>query len=415
MTNLLNRDNSMLHKVIATVQKDVFFEEHKIVVSPNTEWLLQENGGSLTDPRNHSSNRFSYLVHALTDKNSRLMQDLFLVQEKSFQKGQYIDLLTHPEKIAEKKIISCSLIDQSKFSTFSNVGLILNCPPENIVGMSSSDAGTDFSNPDQVMSSRQTVHKTPQELLQETSKRTYNEVVITGSSNKRNVSIIGCFIKTAKGRPNDPETSCQIQKLADRLSVPVVEIDETEYYADSIIQVLYTSSIAFNRGGERYLFDTERKFLTIYECVGMSRLVSRRDVLKSLYILNKELAGNPSLKAVNTANSWNWRDPFTHQVSNINSEAILTGVRLLQKYGISIDHIHDVYEHPSGRLCFEFEEGTNPTDIAQIQERINQYSTSSVTDSVSGIPEIVLNMPISCLNEFFSKRDLLYNLSIGIY
>ena len=332
--------------------------------------------GSLTHPRNHSSARFSYLVHALSDEPVRLMQLIAITAAKGCQEGQNIDLLTQPEKLAEKKVISCSLIDQDKSSTFSDVGLILNCPPENIVGMSSSDAGTNFAAPDQVVSSRQPVLKTPQELLQETSKGAYNEVVITGKSNTGTVSIIGCFVKTANGRPRKPEKSSRIRELACRLSVPVVEIDETVSFADSKTQVLTPSLIAFNRGGERYLFDLKHNLLTVYESLGQSRIVSSRDVLKALYILNQELADNPILEEVNAVTEWNWVNPFIQKKYHINSEAIMTGVKLLQNCNISIDNIHNVYNDYGGSLRFEFEEGTDPSDIAQIQERISELPST---------------------------------------
>ena len=83
---------------------------------------------NFTDPQNHDSRQFIYLIHAIqTNDMVRTMQNLTRINLGSSEKT--IDLSKKPEDISKKKIISCSLIGKGKIEgkdfeqleTWSNV------------------------------------------------------------------------------------------------------------------------------------------------------------------------------------------------------------------------------------------------------------------------------------------------------
>lgn len=150
-----------------------------------------------SDPTVHDMMNFTYLVHGLADNVQRSLQALALIDiGADVKKAPQIDLERDPLRVAEKPILSTSVIDWEHRSTWGDAGLILRVPPENIVNIHPSDAGTPFY--DSSIATSLKSHDlacTVGELLEQTSPRSYNEVIVQGTTDTGKVEVAGFFIK----------------------------------------------------------------------------------------------------------------------------------------------------------------------------------------------------------------------------
>jgi hypothetical protein len=182
-----------------------------------------------TDPRRHADGNFRYLVHALNDSGSDLVQKISALQQlkegTAEELGEDIDLLHEPHRIAERPIISASVIDQHHRGTFDNSGLLLSTLVENVIDSHSGDAGTDFMNPSKVIASSQKLVPAVEDLLSQTQPSIYNEVRLVGTSEAGKVQVEGVWIKVDEhGEPLSRETTDILIRYALRERLPIVKI-----------------------------------------------------------------------------------------------------------------------------------------------------------------------------------------------
>jgi hypothetical protein len=125
--------------------------------------------------------RYRYLYNELA----------WLTWEKKITQDQWpYKLLQNPFRIANNPKISASLIDQEKHTTIEpHVGLVLQVPPENIVGMADHDMGSDGIGDDKSLEtliekskSSYWAIQSPDALLKASNPKKYNEVVFQGTS-----------------------------------------------------------------------------------------------------------------------------------------------------------------------------------------------------------------------------------------
>lgn len=110
---------------------------------------------------------------------------------KGISKDQWAyKLLQDPSQIVGNPKISASLINQEKHTTIEpHVGLVLQVPPENIIGMADRDMGSDGIGDDKSIEtllwkseSPNWAIRSPNDLLKTSNPRDFNEVVFQGTS-----------------------------------------------------------------------------------------------------------------------------------------------------------------------------------------------------------------------------------------
>jgi hypothetical protein len=179
-----------------------------------------------TDPSAHDIN-YTYLVHGLASPMQRGIQAIALHQlGADITKMHDIDLEREPLRIAEKSIISSSVIDRRHRSTWGDAGLILQVPPENIIGIYPQDAGTPFHDVTRVVEpSDPELACTVEELLEQTSPTMYNEVVLKGTTETGKVDVAGFFIKKFYDNSLvEEDLARKMFSLGRQYNLPVVEI-----------------------------------------------------------------------------------------------------------------------------------------------------------------------------------------------
>src|SRR5581483_5871762 len=137
---------------------------------------------SFTDPTQHNPNNYRYLVHSVTDE---LLSGIVLTELHKaglYESSLEFDLVRNPERIKDRKILACSVIDQYHPGTYSSLGgFILNAPFTNILGAFPGDIGSlSFRNPETFFQKYGSLNVTVAELMIRTHPRSYNEVVLTG-------------------------------------------------------------------------------------------------------------------------------------------------------------------------------------------------------------------------------------------
>ena len=273
-----NRNSLIDHAVVsADMTMLVGNSKEKVNKSPDQGW-----NSATTDPAKHDENNFRYLVHGIVDPSRRGRFNIFELEGN--MKGKIgdimnkIDLFINPEKVHEKLIISTSYIGPKHTDTWSNVGVILNVPSENILSTNTRDIGTPFWEGKeyviQMLKQRGDLI-TPEALLSRSSLRVYNEVVITGQNpndDKKKVNIVGVFLKTISEGEYiaSMELVNKAKDIARKLGVPVIEIvnkgleyidSEPEAFIYNEYDEGVTYKIAFNRNGKRYFIELDAELI----------------------------------------------------------------------------------------------------------------------------------------------------------
>jgi hypothetical protein len=177
-----------------------------------------------------------YIVHALMGEELSKQWAESLRLKGQFIPGQFIDLTREPQRIADKPVISTSLISADKPTTWGPFGFILKVPCENIVAGGPEDLGTPLASRGEVLEASLTLlHRfrglsSPREILSKTRPPIHNEIVVRGtSSSGAKVEIAGLFLKTdSSGKPLlSAEQAVEFASLDKQLHVPVVRIPDT--------------------------------------------------------------------------------------------------------------------------------------------------------------------------------------------
>lgn len=177
-------------------------------------------------PERHDPSRFCYLVHGLGGSARRALQMSFIFERTAeIDHSQDFDLLESPLQISRKKLVSCSVIDQDHVATFGGVGLILRASVKNIIKAHHEDLGTYFPNPSKVVTSSFRVLETVPSLLNRSPENSWNEVVLTGTTDEGKLSVVGFWIKLDDdGNLEDPTNTPRIIQLANRYKLPLIRI-----------------------------------------------------------------------------------------------------------------------------------------------------------------------------------------------
>mgnify|MGYP003395358836 FL=1 len=167
---------------------------------------------SFSDPARHDDEHFRYLVHGFQGDGGDIVQKLSVIDEmrkgRALNMGEEIDLLLHPHRIGDRKIISSSVIDQDHRTTFGNAGLILKTPAQNVLDTSPDDMGTDFYDQDAAIAKSEKVVCTVGELLEASARDRWNEVLLLGTTEAGKVEVTGFWIKVDEdGNILDEETA----------------------------------------------------------------------------------------------------------------------------------------------------------------------------------------------------------------
>lgn len=240
------------------------FNSSRKRASADPEIVKKQWEEGFSSPQSYGQKQFRLLVHGIQGDGARAVQHMALIQQHGFNNEHHVDLLQSPQRIASKKLISCSIIDQDHRGTFGDAGFILCAPFDNIMAMSPEDRGTDFFKPDETHGKMSTnrQHMYIDALLGSTNTHQWNEVVLSGITEAGKVEIIGAFVKTDRqGTPIDPETADKVKRAAYQIGVPVIDVlQPTSEHLDKNLQILKSMSnddapyaFAFNRGGTRYL------------------------------------------------------------------------------------------------------------------------------------------------------------------
>ena len=231
--------------------------DERIVFSESSpEEIADSWRGGFTDPKEHNYDNFCYLIHAFQGSTGEIIQKLVAIDALKKGEGdiqQFIDLLEEPHRIADKKIVSASVIDQNHTATFGECGLILKTPPENVLAAFSEDTGTKFVDPDKVIESSKRNLCTVDELMKATKPDQYNEVQILGNTRQGKMEIIGFWIKVdEEGEPLDSETAQKVSNLAKWDKMPLVRITEKKTkidYPDTKPEI-HTIPLSVQEGGK---------------------------------------------------------------------------------------------------------------------------------------------------------------------
>jgi len=294
------------------------FEEnqiHNVHEFSESEVRQKEFYAELTDPSEHDPSHYCYIVHGL---NPMAKQHLLLatMKQNGYDFSQEIDLLNEPQKIAEKKLISTSIINQNHNATWGDVFFILDVPWDNFVSMSPRDNATNVTNPDFVLECARHPNMVPSELIKQTKflggNSSYNEVVVTGKKNDKEAKIKGIGIKltdVGDETPREAKEAIRMREIAEELGVPVIEIIEKQRIEDSDAEINYgysknkpIRSIYVNKDGHRYCFEgnwDETKLKDVFKgdknFYGGHNLISKEEYLVLRPLIRKKLSTKTEL------------------------------------------------------------------------------------------------------------------------
>ncbi len=229
--------------------------------------------GEVTDPKEHDPKKFRYLVHAFNPFATVLQPRAAISAELSesyqvdkSQGDQSINLFDQPDRLGERVSLSMSLIDQDHTGTWGQGGIIVEAPEENIVITSPTDTGSHNSSKDFLRRQAQDqLRLSGEQLLQSTSDGINNEVVaFARSESGETVRLKGFFIKVDKrGQPTDPVIAAKMRQHAERLNLPLIEIQVQGSCEQEMIEIAENSMWAHYKGNRYNLGSDNPEFAFI--------------------------------------------------------------------------------------------------------------------------------------------------------
>lgn len=232
-----------------------------------------------TNPWNHNDASYMYIVHSIMRDASQVsaittqgpaQSDLESFNELRAKYIGYARVATEHQRqilrvdfcrqyldnpsILRQNIISCSVINENKHSTYYPFGFILRVPPECVYVTSSTDVAV-ANRTDDILAELQRVHvrqqskiRSPRKIIDNTRRLNgdtgYNEIVIVGTSPEgKQIDAIGLFVKTdgqdhlfirnrggradATGAYVNAQLQPLISKCARDFRLPIVPISDT--------------------------------------------------------------------------------------------------------------------------------------------------------------------------------------------
>jgi hypothetical protein len=188
-----------------------------------------EFNADLTDPRNHDSENFCYIVHAI---NSAAQMGFKMEMERlgKYDPSQDINLLVDPARISLKKLISGSIISDEQMETFCNVFFILEVPWNNILDMSYSDRGSQKSLEEE-LKQQQLPYEGAREFARNSKIKgltsEYNEIIFTGNRDGNQVRVVGAGIvykRSAKGEILYKTDETEFRNVCNKYGISIIEL-----------------------------------------------------------------------------------------------------------------------------------------------------------------------------------------------
>jgi hypothetical protein len=204
---------------------------HKILAKLE---IASWNTSGFTSPSAFDPAKFRLIVHKISPF------DGIHWEKKMIGVATPIDLLKEPQRIAEAKAFSASVISEKKSTTYNGfVGLILEIPEKNIVATRPVDMqtmgplGRAAKISDGALKREMEKYTdfygviTPEEILTQTPVHDFNEILVTGESDAGNrVKVIGFAVFDVQGmKMLDPTVEKLIADSAKANGIPVIRID----------------------------------------------------------------------------------------------------------------------------------------------------------------------------------------------
>lgn len=207
-----------------------FASERRRVDSLETEYAHTPKlpGWETTDPKNHNPSSFRYIVHTVseTGKFLQILKSLkFDTEEVDDDSNFDVDPFEDPEAFVCRSSLSTSVIDQTHYGLFADVGFILSVPRENIVQASSDTLAATIIHSD-ANEYEYSVDVSAQQILDYTHGTSYNEVVIQGTKpgTTNSIEIVGgvIVVNPISGQPHDLGEYEKIRSFCEQRSLPLV-------------------------------------------------------------------------------------------------------------------------------------------------------------------------------------------------
>jgi hypothetical protein len=182
-----------------------------------------------------STKPFQFIVHKLTAFDGNW-------SKKMLGFDVPVDLISNPQAISSAKVLSASVISESKRTTYGgSVGLILKIPQKNIVATRPADMQSMIPLGKALADSQESFERTlvkfhefygienPRELLDHTTAALYNEVVAVGTgAGGEKVEVIGIALFEMNGYlPLYPGVEAKLLESAHNNNLQVIRIPMT--------------------------------------------------------------------------------------------------------------------------------------------------------------------------------------------
>lgn len=326
-----------------------------------TETKKSDSWGNTTDPREHNPQQFRYLVHMFNPFNEALHGPTALGEERSEQ--QAINLMEQPERISERVSLSMSLVDQDRMEVWGLGGLIVYAPESNIIITSPRDSAVKNSDLRGLSDrARELPRLSPEEVLNQTARGKYNEIVAQGEKEGSRLEVSGILlVKDIDGdTANDSNFVAKLREQAERLGLPLIE---APYYRgeirkldrqDGVIKAQFAGRV-FNFGkegaqrpftvstGVKEYFADESEVETVLEYFQGRGLILENEAkeIKDSYAEAKKRAMKPAIARDGMANYITFRtgvgkdyEIFNHRKGKISKVVVRGNVRNQQEIGI---------------------------------------------------------------------------------
>ncbi len=234
--------------------------------------MKETNWGSTTNPDQHDTQNFRYLVHAINPA-SRVHMNTLAAQEqirseitKSLEGDQSINLSQSPEGLSGRIALSMSLIDQNHTGTWGQAGLIVGVPSANLLMGSNHDIGAHLYNRNLLIRQAQNMSvPAPEDILRQTGRGSYNEIIAYGSAGTSRLELAGFFAKTTETKDFLDEDLAQLFKgHAERLRLPFVTITEPNPYKKEYIRE-HNEGGPYDKGGITVYFEGRVYYLFVLD------------------------------------------------------------------------------------------------------------------------------------------------------
>lgn len=224
----------------------------------------QEFQSELTRPDVYRPDSYLLMTHAVNPgQAAALRRDL--MSSGKYQPQRDVDLLSRPQDITRKGVISASLIDPQHPATFGRALFFLGVPFPGVLATFPEDAYT-TDRQQEFLESPPGATLAPTEILAQQKPGIHNEVVLRA----QDVRIEGVGVKVMQlpdGKLDRPAETNRMRQIARELDVPFLEIMEKATHPDTPVQLFRDPgsnlvSAQLGRNGRKYIFSPNfsRKF-----------------------------------------------------------------------------------------------------------------------------------------------------------